>query len=44
MEVGKPIRIHEVEPVRDPVPRERPNEPPRQRPQREPRPVEAPAR
>src|SRR5919197_5573208 len=44
MEVGKPIRTHEVEPVKDPVPRERPQETPRERPERKPLPAEAPAR
>ena len=44
MEVGKPIRTHEVEPVKDPVPRERPQERPRERPERKSLPEEAPAR
>src|ERR671937_530477 len=44
MEVGKPIRTHEVEPVKDPVPRERPEETRRERTERKPLPAEAPAR
>jgi hypothetical protein len=28
MEIGKPRKVHKVEPLRDPVPRERPAEAP----------------
>jgi hypothetical protein len=40
MEIGKPIRVHEVEPVEEPVPRETP----RERPEQKPVPAEASAR
>jgi hypothetical protein len=32
MNVGKPKKIHRVEPVKDPVPHEQPQEPPKERP------------
>ncbi len=41
MDVGKPIRIHEVEPLEDPVPR---REKPQPRPERKPVPTETPAK
>jgi hypothetical protein len=44
MDIGKPIRIHEVEPLEDPVPRERPAKIPRERPEQKPAPAEAPAK
>ena len=44
MEIGKPKRIHRVEPLRDPVPHEdQPREPAPVEPAREPEPV-APSR
>lgn len=43
MDVGKPIRIHEVEPLEDPVPR-REAPPPPPRPERKPVPAETPAK
>lgn len=44
MDVGKPVRTHEVEPVEDPVPRRKPGEETLAPPGNEPAPVEAPAR
>ncbi len=45
MDVGKPKKVHEVEPVEDPVPKEQPQEPPKERPAEAPsQPVEGPAR
>jgi hypothetical protein len=42
MDVGKPKKIHRVEPVEDPVPQEQPQEPPEERPAEAPsQPVEA---
>jgi hypothetical protein len=38
MDVGKPKRTHRVEPLKDPVPKEQPEEPSKQRP-----PTEAPS-
>lgn len=36
MDVGKPKRIVKVEPLRDPVPRERPSAPPEREPRKVP--------
>jgi len=42
MDVGKPKKIHRVEPVEDPVPQEQPQAPPEERPaEAPPQPVEA---
>ncbi len=42
MDVGKPKKIHRVEPVEDPVPQEQPQEPPEEQPaEAPPQPLEA---
>jgi hypothetical protein len=45
VEIGKPRRTYTIEPVQDPVPRERPAPPPEKPPpKRQPQPKEVPAR